>query len=73
MMKLAEGYAIAALREAYRVGDHSATLEIFGNVVMGGGEHGNSDLLHQVYTDRDLILSVLHSMTVFRKDWAPFY
>ena len=64
-MKLAEEFAIAALAEAYRVGDHSATLEIYKNIVMG-----NSDLVARIAGDDDLFLSVFHSMTILRKDWS---
>lgn len=65
MLKLAEGYAIPALREAYQVGDHSATLEIYQSII-----ESNPVLMKEIATDDELQLNVLHSMTVLRKDWS---
>ncbi len=65
LSKLAEGYAIRALTEAYKVGDHTATLSIYKSVVQS-----NPTLLSAIANDDALQLSVLHSMTVLRKDWG---
>lgn len=63
--KLAEGYAIRALAEAYKVGDHAATLEIYKSIIQSSPE-----LLTAIEKDEELQLSILHSMTILRADWA---
>ena len=63
--KLAEGYAVRAMTEAYKVGDHAATLEIYKSIVQS-----NPALLATIENDEELQLSILHSMTVLRADWA---
>jgi len=65
MTKLAEGYAIRAITEAYKVGDHAATLEIYKSVVQS-----NPALLAEIEKDEKLQLSILHSMTVLRAEWG---
>lgn len=66
MEKLSAGYAIQALRDAYSVGDHAATMDIYQSAVQD-----NPELLAQIENDDDLQLSLLHSMTILRKDWGP--
>ncbi|MCX6733702.1 MAG: AAA family ATPase [Candidatus Peregrinibacteria bacterium] len=63
--KLAEGYAIQAITEAYKVGDHAATLEIYKSIVQS-----NPALRAEIEKDEKLQLSILHSMTVLRAEWG---
>lgn len=62
---LAEGYAIRALQDAYKVGDHAATLEIYKSIVQS-----NPALLAEIEKNDELQLSVFHSMTILRKEWG---
>lgn len=65
MTKLAEGYAIRAIAEAYKAGDHAATLEMYKSIVQS-----NPALLAEIEKDEKLQLSILHSMTILRAEWG---